>query len=94
MVTRPTSSHADVGLASTRGSSPIDRRYGDIFVNCGDDEMTKLEENLNRLTLDIPNILVHDLPKRCQRHNTGVLGHFNHFLCRVVRDIMCYHENH
>ena len=67
MVLRHVSYYAYVGIAIPRGSSPIDRRFSAWFV-CQevDDEMTKLMENLNRMTLDIPNILADDLPRRYQ----------------------------
>ena len=50
----------------------MDRRAGAHFVHRGDDELTKLEENLDRLTLDIPNGTIDDLPRRFQRHIAGV----------------------
>ena len=87
-------SQADVGSTKTGGASPIDRRVGSHFVHRECDEMTELEYNLNRLTLDIQNILVDDLPRTYQRHTMGVSGHFGCFLCRVARTIMCYHEHH
>ena len=56
--------------------------------------MTEPKENLNRLTLDIPDILVNDLPKRYYRHTTGGSGHFGCFFCKVARAIMGYNEHH
>ena len=56
--------------------------------------MGELEENLERLTLDIPDASIDDLPMRYQRHTAGVLGRFSCLLCRVVRVVMCYHEHH
>ena len=86
--------HGDVGDAQPRVSSPIDRKAGALFVHCGDDELTELEENLNRLTLDIPDASIDSLPRRYQRHTTAVLGQFSHLLRRVARVIMCYHDHH
>ena len=86
--------HADVGAAQPRGSSPLDRRAGARFVQQGDDPMGELKENLERLTLDIPNASIDDLPMRYQRHTTGVLGRFSRLLRRVVQAVMCYHEHH
>ena len=56
--------------------------------------MGEMEENLERLTLEIPNSSIDDLPMRYQRHTTGVPGRFSRLLHRVVRVVMCYHEHH
>ena len=86
--------HANVGDAHPRGSSPMDRREGARFVHRGDDELMELEENLDRVTLDILDAAIDDLPRRFQRHTMGVLGRFSRLLRRVPRAIMCYHEHH
>ena len=86
--------HADVGAARPRGASPLDRRDGARFVPQGDDITRKLEENLERLTLDIPNASIDDLPLRYQRPAAGVPGRFSRLLRRVARALMCYHEHH
>ena len=54
----------------------------------------ELEENLERLTLDIPDASIDDLPLRYQRPIAGVPGHFSKLLHRVARVMMCYHEYH
>ena len=46
-------SHADVGAAQPGEASPLDRRAGARFVPQGDDITGELEENLERLSLDI-----------------------------------------
>ena len=61
---RPENLHADVGAARPGGASPLDRRAGARFVSWGDDITRKLEENLERLTLDIPDGSINDLPLR------------------------------
>ena len=86
--------HADVRGARPGGSSPLDRRAGARFVPQDDDVMGELEENLERLTLDIPDVSIDDLPLRYQRSTTGVPSRFSRLLCRVARAIMCYHEHH
>ena len=72
----------------------MDRRAGAHFVHRGDDELTELEENVDRLSLDILDAAIDDLPRRFQRHTMGVSGLFSHFLHRVARAIMYYHEHH
>ena len=93
-VTRPIYSHADVGVAQPRGASPLDMRVGSCFVPLGDDITGDLKENLERLTLDILDADIDDLPMRYQRSTTGVLGRFSRLLHRVARAVMCYHEHH
>ena len=83
--------HADVGDARFGVSSQIGRQ---ALGHKGDDELTELDENLNGLTLDIPNASIDDLPRRYQRHTIVVSGRFSRMLWRVARDIMCYHEHH
>ena len=72
----------------------MDRRVGARFVPQGDDITGELEENLERFTLDIPDASIDDLPLRYQRPTVGVLGRFSRLLCRVAREVMCYHEHH
>ena len=63
-MTRPVCLHVDVGAARPGGASPLDRRAGARFVPQGDDITEELEENLERLTLDIPDADIDDLPMR------------------------------
>ena len=72
----------------------MDRRVGAQFVHQGDDQLGELEENLERLTLDIPDATIDDLPMRYQRHTAGVPRCFSQLLRRVVWAIMCYHDHH
>ena len=91
---RPICLHAYVGAARLGGASPLDRRAGACFVPQGDDITGELEENLERLTLDIPDANIDDLPTRYQRSTMGVPGRFRRLLRRVAREVMCYHEHH
>ena len=86
--------HADIEAAQPGGASPLDRRARAHFVPQGDDVTGELEENLERLTLDIPDASIDDLPLRYQRSTAGVPGRFIRLLCRVARAVMCYHEHH
>ena len=93
-MTRPICLHADVGAARPGGASPLDRRAGARFMPQGDDITRELEENLERLALDIPYADIDDLPTRYQGSTVGVPGRFSRLLRRVVRAVMCYHEHH
>ena len=72
----------------------MDRRARARFVHISVNDLTELEDNLNRLTLDILDATIDDLPRRYQRCKAGVSGHFSSFLQRVSRAIMYYHEHH
>ena len=66
--------HANVGAARPGGASPLDRQSGACFVLQGNDVTRELEENLERLTLDIPDASIDDLPLRYQIPTAGVSG--------------------
>ena len=72
----------------------MDRRVGARFVQQGDDVTGELEDKLERLTLDIPDASIDDLPLRYQRPTAGVPIRFSRLLRRVARAVMCYHEHH
>ena len=91
---RPVYSHADIGAARLGGASPLDRRAGACFVPRGDDITGELEENLERLTLDIPDVDIDEIPMRYHRSIVGVPDRFSRMLRRVAREVMCYHEHH
>ena len=82
-MTRPVYSHADVGVARPGGASLLDRRARACSVPQGDDITRELEENLERLTLDISDADIDDLPMRYQRSIAGVPGRFSRLLRRV-----------
>ena len=93
-MTRPVYSHAYVGAVRPGGASLLDRRARARFVPQRDDITGEPEENLERLTLDIPDANIDDLPMRYQRSIVGVLGRFSRLLRRVAHAVMCYHEHH
>ena len=73
-MTRPVYLHADVGVVRPRGASPSYRKSRACFVPQGDDITGALEENLERLTLDILDADIDDLLTRYQRSTVGVPG--------------------
>ena len=92
-MTRPICLHVDVGAARPGGAPPLDRRVEAHFMPQAYDITREMEENLERLTLDIPDANIDDLPTRYQRSMAGVPGRFNRLLRRVARAVMCYHEH-
>ena len=63
-MTRPVYSHVDVEVARPGGEFSLDRRARAHFVPQGDDITGELEENLERLTLDILDAAIDDLLMR------------------------------
>ena len=56
--------------------------------------LSDLEHHLERLTLDIPEMDIDEIPIRLQRYVIGVLGPFRRFLCRVARVVVSYRDHH
>ena len=56
--------------------------------------LAELEHNLERLTADIPEASLDDVPIRLQRYVVGVPGPFRRFLCRVARAVVSYRDHH
>ena len=79
------------------GSSPI-HRCGDIGVVVGwgveTKDLEEIEQNLEGLTMDIPDITVDDLPWHYQHHTIGFLTSIGRLLHRVAWAGVCYHEKH
>ena len=45
-------------------------------------------------TMGIPDMSTDEVPRRYQRHTTGVSGRFSRILHRVAQAIECYQEQH
>ena len=56
--------------------------------------LAELEHDLERLTADIPETSLDDVPIRLQRYVVGVLGPFRRFLLRVARAVVSYRDHH
>jgi hypothetical protein len=53
-----------------------------------------VEQNLEGLIADIPDMAIREIPRRYQRHTMGVSESINRMLRRVSRAVVCYHECH
>jgi hypothetical protein len=53
-----------------------------------------VEQNLEALTADIPDMPLEEVPRRDQHHTVGVLGSMSRLLRRVARAVVCYRERH
>ena len=56
--------------------------------------LAKLEHDLERLTADIPETALDDVPIRLQRYVVAVPGPFRRFLLRVARAVVSYRDHH
>jgi len=56
--------------------------------------LAELEHDLERLTADIPETSLDDIPIRLQRYVVGVPGPFRRFLLRVARAVVSYRDHH
>jgi hypothetical protein len=53
-----------------------------------------VEQNLEGLTTDIPDMTMEEVPRHDQCHTIGVSGSMSRLLCRVSWAIVCYRECH
>jgi hypothetical protein len=53
-----------------------------------------VEQNLEGLMADVPDMALEDIPRCNQRHTVGVPASIGHLLRRVARTLVCYHEHH
>ena len=78
--------------------SAIARRVGtrDMMLYCSevDEELRDLEENLQRLTVGIPDMTTDEVPRSYQSHTAVVSRRFSRLLQRMAQAIACYHEHH
>jgi hypothetical protein len=87
--------NTDVGAYRPAGSSPVQRR-GEAIVavpQFAEDYLT-VEQNLEGLMTDIPDMAIEDIPRRDQRHTVGVSASMSSLLRRVVRTLVCYRDHH
>ena len=82
----------------TSHSPAYERRHPATAVPAPRDESTEtlaeLENHLERLTVDIPETSIDDIPLRLQNYVIGVPGPFKGFPCRVARTVVSYRDHH
>jgi hypothetical protein len=85
----------DVGPYQPPGTSPIQRRgEATLVVRWDVEDYEAVEQNLEGLTTDVPDIAIGEIPRRYQRHNVGVSESLSRLLRRVAREVVCYRERH
>jgi hypothetical protein len=53
-----------------------------------------VEQNLEGLMADVPDMALEEIPRRDQRHTVGVSASMGRLLRRVARTLVCYRERH
>ena len=56
--------------------------------------LTALQEQVEGLTLGIPDVRTDELPLRLQRHTNGVPRRWTRLLRMIAQAVTCYHEHH
>jgi hypothetical protein len=53
-----------------------------------------MEQNLEDLTSDIPDMTLEEVPRCDQRHTVEVSAAMARLIRKVARTVVCYHEHH
>jgi hypothetical protein len=87
--------NTDVGPYIPPGTSPIQRR-GEVEAATPQyaEDYHMVEQNLEGLTADIPDMTLEEVPRCDQRHTVGVSAVMGRLLRRVARAVVCYRERH
>jgi hypothetical protein len=94
--------HADVGLVrpTVRPRAPVAAPAGEtagrvILRDLDVAETLKVvQEQVESLTLGIPDVRIDELPLQLQRHTTGVPRRWTRLLRMIAQAVTCYHEHH
>ena len=90
--------NADVGPRRPANLRDFERRVPSVPAPAPQDAtaetLAELEQDLERLTADIPETTIDDIPIRLQRYVVAIPGPFRRFLCRVARAVVSYREHH
>jgi hypothetical protein len=87
--------NTDVGLYRPPNTSPIQQR-GEVAAAPPQyaEDYQVVEQNLEGLTTNIPDMTLEAVPRRDQRHTVGVSAAMGRLLHRVARAVVCYRERH
>jgi len=56
--------------------------------------LSALQDQIEGLTLCIPDVRTDELPLMLQRHTTGVPSRWTRLLRMIAQAVTCYHEHH
>jgi hypothetical protein len=84
-----------VGPHRPPGSSPIQRRGERVEVaGLAIADYEAIEQNLEGLTMDVPDASIDDISRCYQCHTVGVSASIGRLLRRVAWAVACYSEQH
>ena len=56
--------------------------------------LAQLQDQIEGLTLGIPDVWTDELPMRLHRHTTGVSSRWTRLLHMIAQEVTCYHQHH
>ena len=94
--------HADVGPVRPAVrrrvpvAAPAGETAGRVIIRDLDvaETLTAVQEQVESLTLGIPDVRIDELPLQLQRHTTGVPRRWTRLLRMIAQAVTCYHEHH
>ena len=91
--------NADVGPQRPANLRPFERRHPVAPLPAPQDAeaaemLTELEHDLQRLTADVPETTIDDIPIRLQRYVVAVPRPIRRYLLKVARAMVSYREHH
>ena len=94
--------HADVGplrpavRPRAPAVAPAGETAGRVILRDLDvaETLTAVQEQVESLTLGIPDVRIDELPLQLQRHTTGVPRRWTRLLRMIAQAVTCYHEHH
>ena len=94
--------HADVGHVrpAVRPRAPVAAPTGEttgrVILRDLDvaETLTAVQEQVESLTLGIPDVRIDELPLQLQWHTIGVPRRWTHLLRMIAQAVTCYHEHH
>jgi hypothetical protein len=87
--------NADVGPYPPSGSSPIQRlRVRVSIAGVAAADVEAVEQNLEGLSIHVPNATVDEIPRHYQCHIVDVSASIGLLLCRVAHEVDCYGKQH
>ena len=94
--------HADVGPVRPAVRprvpvvSPAGETAGRVILRDLDvaETLTAVQEQVESLTLGIPDVRIDELPLQLQRHTTVVPRRWTRLLRMIAQAVTCYHEHH
>ena len=94
--------HADIGPVQTvvrlrvLAAAPAGEAMGRAILHDHDvaETISSFQDQVEGITLGIPNVRTDELPLRLQRHSTGVPSQWTTLLRMITHAVTCYHQHY